>query len=171
LYLKTQATDKIDKPNYSFNVLNILGKQIVSHLHLWQDIQNGGTNMRKRWFAILLGSIILLSACASPSPSAPSTPSNNNSGFANSNGSSSNNQNTDDLPVFTLEELKKFDGMAGNKAYVAIDGIVYDVTLVSVWANGVHQGNVAGNDLTTRIEQSPHGKSVLRNLPIVGTLE
>ena len=123
--------------------------------------------MRTRWFALLIGSILLLSACASPSPSAPT----NNAGFANSNGGSTNNQNTDDLPVFTLEELRKFDGMAGNKAYVAIDGIVYDVTLVSVWANGVHQGNVAGNDLTMRIEQSPHGKSVLRNLPIVGTLE
>ncbi len=124
--------------------------------------------MRKNWIILLISLLFVLAACSTPST--PNT--NNNDGFANSNGNGSSNANTnEDLPVFSLEELSKFDGMGGNKAYVAIDGTVYDVTLISVWANGVHQGNVAGNDLSARIESSPHGRSVLQNLPVVGTLE
>jgi predicted heme/steroid binding protein len=123
--------------------------------------------MRTKWIAVLLSLVFVLAACSTPTPT-----STNNDGFVNSNGNGTSKPDTnEELPVFTLEELSKFDGKNGNKAYVAIDGTVYDVTLVSVWANGVHQGNVAGNDLTVRIEQSPHGRSVLRNLPIVGTLE
>ncbi|NLG57268.1 MAG: cytochrome B5, partial [Clostridiales bacterium] len=28
----------------------------------------------------------------------------------------------------TLEELKAFDGKEGRRAYIAVDGIIYDVT-------------------------------------------
>ncbi|HSP46782.1 MAG TPA: cytochrome b5 domain-containing protein [Clostridiaceae bacterium] len=73
---------------------------------------------------------------------------------------------------FTLEELAKYNGKDGNRAYVAVDGIVYDVTDVPPWKGGEHQGRVsAGNDLSDEIEDlSPHGKSVLEDLPVVGTL-
>lgn len=30
--------------------------------------------------------------------------------------------------TFTVEELKQFDGQDGHKAYVAVEGVVYDVT-------------------------------------------
>ena len=33
--------------------------------------------------------------------------------------------------IFTEKELGKYDGQNGNPAYVAIDGVVYDVTNVS----------------------------------------
>lgn len=73
---------------------------------------------------------------------------------------------------FTLEELAKYNGKDGNRAYVAVDGIVYDVTDVPPWKGGEHQGRVsAGKDLSKEIEDlSPHGKSVLEDLPVVGTL-
>lgn len=45
--------------------------------------------------------------------------------------------------IFTEEELGKYDGQNGNPAYVAIDGVVYDVTDVSAWNGGVHHGNKA----------------------------
>lgn len=72
---------------------------------------------------------------------------------------------------FTKEELKKFDGKNGNKAYVAVEGNVYDVTNVAAWNGGEHHGNKAGNDVTDALlNQSPHGTKVLQKLTKVGTL-
>ena len=72
---------------------------------------------------------------------------------------------------FTLDELKKFDGQNGNPAYVAVNGTVYDVTNAKNWRNGKHESGItAGQDLSDVIGQSPHGTSVLAELPVVGTL-
>lgn len=73
--------------------------------------------------------------------------------------------------VFTVEELKAFDGKDGNPAYVALDGTVYDVTLIAAWLGGEHQGMAAGQDISDKISSSPHGKTVLEQLTVVGTLE
>lgn len=70
----------------------------------------------------------------------------------------------------TKEELKQYDGKDGHKAYVAIDGTIYDVTDVDAWKNGEHHGNVAGKDLSEVITTAPHKKSVLAKLPVVGKL-
>jgi len=75
------------------------------------------------------------------------------------------------INIFTPEELKQYNGEDGKPMYVAIDGVIYDVTDVSAWFGGQHRGNKAGNDLTRIIEESPHGKSVLDNLKIIGRLE
>lgn len=76
-----------------------------------------------------------------------------------------------EMRVFTLEELSQYNGKDGNPAYVAVDGVVYDVTDVEPWANGEHKNGItAGNELSDEILQSPHGKQVLEKLPVVGTL-
>ena len=72
--------------------------------------------------------------------------------------------------VFTLDELKTYDGQNGNPAYVAVSGVVYDVTNAKGWSNGAHQGHSAGQDLTSVITSAPHGTSILTGLTIVGTL-
>ena len=74
--------------------------------------------------------------------------------------------------IFTLEELKKFNGKNGNKAYVAVNGIVYDVTHSKLWKNGEHKGqHEAGKDLTYEItELSPHGLKKLENVYKIGLL-
>lgn len=73
--------------------------------------------------------------------------------------------------TFTLAELANYDGQSGRQAYVAVDGVVYDVTNASNWTNGSHNGvRLAGTDASSVILSSPHGKSVLTNLPVVGTL-
>lgn len=88
-----------------------------------------------------------------------------------SNQNSTSNSTTGNK-TFTAEELKKYNGQNGNPAYVAVNGIVYDVTNASKWKNGKHEnGIVAGVDLTNSIGQSPHGSSVLKDLPVVGTLK
>ena len=73
--------------------------------------------------------------------------------------------------VFTLEELSQYDGKDGNPAYISVDGVVYDVSNVEPWANGEHKNGItAGNELSDEIMDSPHGKGVLDDLPVVGTL-
>ena len=71
----------------------------------------------------------------------------------------------------TLEQLKQYDGKNGNPAYVAVDGVIYDVTNVAKWKNGEHNGYSAGNDLTDIIKnKSPHGVKNLEGLPVVGKI-
>ncbi len=85
---------------------------------------------------------------------------------------SENVTNSPDTQTFTLEDLKTYDGQNGNPAYVAIDGIVYDVSDVEAWKNGKHKnGLTAGADLTDQLGDSPHGAKVLKDLPVVGKLE
>lgn len=78
---------------------------------------------------------------------------------------------TDTDRIFTLEELSKYNGRDGNPAYVAVDGIVYDLTDSGAWRNGKHNGFTAGKDLTEEIKNiSPHGVKNLEGIPIVGKL-
>ena len=74
------------------------------------------------------------------------------------------------VKLFTLQELAAFDGKDGRKGYVACDGVVYDVTGVPSWKGGKHNGAKAGNDMTKLIMSSPHGKSVLKKLTVIGKL-
>lgn len=77
----------------------------------------------------------------------------------------------EEMRVFTVEELSQYDGKDGNPAYVAVDGVVYDVSDVEAWPDGEHQNGItAGNELSDEILESPHGKDVLENVPVVGTL-
>lgn len=74
--------------------------------------------------------------------------------------------------LLTLEDLKQYDGQNGRPAYVAIGGVIYDLSNVSTWPGGRHQGNTAGKDLTDVLKnQSPHGTRVLSNLRVVGKLK
>ena len=71
----------------------------------------------------------------------------------------------------TLEELAQYHGEGGNKAYVAVDGIIYDVTDSDLWSGGEHNGFAAGRDLTEEIKNdSPHGVSMLERVPVVGRI-
>jgi len=70
----------------------------------------------------------------------------------------------------TITELKMYNGSTDTKAYIAVDGIIYDVTNEADWAGGMHNGLTAGNDLTVEIKSSPHGLSVLEGLNGIGEL-
>lgn len=72
--------------------------------------------------------------------------------------------------TFTKTELSKYNGLNGNKAYVAVDGIVYDITNVGVWNKGQHQSHKAGTDLTAVMKDAPHGKRILKGMPVAGKL-
>ena len=73
--------------------------------------------------------------------------------------------------VLTLEELAEYDGTDGKPAYVAVDGVIYDMTDSPAWKEGGHNGFQAGQDLTDAIKnESPHGVAKLDNVPAVGRL-
>ncbi len=73
------------------------------------------------------------------------------------------------LPTFTAEELAKYTGQDGSRAYIAVGGKVYDVTDVPQWKNGSHAGRFqAGSDWTDALAKAPHSASMLDGVPIVG---
>lgn len=79
-----------------------------------------------------------------------------------------------DLPTFNAEELAKYNGKDGNRAYVAYEGKVYDVTDIPAWKGGSHQNRFeAGKDYTEVLnKQAPHPPSNLtNNAPVVGIYE
>lgn len=70
------------------------------------------------------------------------------------------------------EELRRYDGKEGRRAYIAYKGIVYDVTDNPNWEGGEHMGRLkAGADLTPFLKDAPHGEEVLETLPVVGELD
>lgn len=78
---------------------------------------------------------------------------------------------SEDMTVFNAESLAKYNGEDGMKAYVAVDGLVYDVTDVAAWQTP-HAGRLKpGKDYSNEIKQSPHGKKNLEGLEVVGTYE
>lgn len=71
---------------------------------------------------------------------------------------------------FTLEELSQYDGKNGRAAYVAIGGVVYDVTSEKLWVNGIHLGVSAGKDLTSQYKTCHKNNNILEKLRKVGVL-
>ncbi len=119
----------------------------------------------------LLALALLAAGCASGAadPVATPTPSATAAGESASTDTATSGES--DLLELTLEELKQYDGKNGNRAYVAVDGVIYDVTDLAKWKNGEHNGYSAGQDLTDIIKnKSPHGVKKLEGVPVVGTL-
>ena len=69
------------------------------------------------------------------------------------------------------DELQKHDGVEGNKAYVAFEGKIFDVTGSRLWRNGKHfKTHQAGRDLTESMKAAPHGTEVLEKFDVVGEI-
>jgi predicted heme/steroid binding protein len=68
---------------------------------------------------------------------------------------------------FTLSELGRYNGENGQPAYVAVNGVVYDVT--TVFVRGKHFTHLAGQELTGAFLRQ-HVPSALSGYPVVGML-
>lgn len=64
-------------------------------------------------------------------------------------------QNQKDL---TPQELANYNGKDGKPAYVAVNGVVYDVTNNAAWATASHFGLTAGKDLTSEFASCHAGQ-------------
>jgi len=69
--------------------------------------------------------------------------------------------------VFTLQELAQHDGQNGTPAYLAIHGIVYDVTRVKLLKDGLHHDVLPGKDVS---DLFIHNNAILNRLPVIGKL-
>ena len=59
-------------------------------------------------------------------------------------------------------ELRRSTGERGARMWVAVDGVVYDVTDCTRWRSGLHEGqHFPGQELTQEFGQAPHGAEVL----------
>ena len=70
----------------------------------------------------------------------------------------------------TPEALSSYDGKEGQKAYAAVDNVIYDLTESRMWKGGKHGRHFAGMDLSSALKQAPHGPEKLEAFPKVGTL-
>jgi len=71
-----------------------------------------------------------------------------------------------------LQQLAAHDGREGRKAYIAVNGTIYDVTDSPRWKNGLHlPDHQAGQDLSEELAAAPHVRSVVERFPVIGTLE
>ncbi|WBW99052.1 cytochrome b5 domain-containing protein [Oceanirhabdus sp. W0125-5] len=71
---------------------------------------------------------------------------------------------------FTREELKQYNGENGKDAYIAVNGVVYDVTYESQWGGGTHFGVVSGTDGTEEFNQCHGGEEILVKMKAIGKL-
>jgi predicted heme/steroid binding protein len=73
---------------------------------------------------------------------------------------------TNNLPVYTAKTLAAYNGLNGQPAYAAVDGLVYDFS--QLFRNGNHHGHGAGQDLSSAFH-GQHPNSLLNNYTVVGT--
>lgn len=123
-------------------------------------------------FVALLG-FGVYSLTATSSNTTPATSPTNSSSVTPS--AASQAQPSTSGKTISSSELAKNNGKNGANCWVAVSGTVYDVTGSRDWVNGEHiPSNGAakcGLDETSVIGQSPHGTSVLSNLPVIGSLQ
>lgn len=73
--------------------------------------------------------------------------------------------------LFTEAELRQYSGERGRPAYIAYQGVVYDVTQAPNWRGGMHRNvHYPGLDLTRSLRKAPHDAGVFQRVPRVGIL-
>jgi predicted heme/steroid binding protein len=79
----------------------------------------------------------------------------------------------DHLTALTEQELKAHSGEGGSRLWIAIEGLVYDVTDCPKWRAGMHEEmHFPGQDLSGEIPDAPHTREVLERpcVKMVGRL-
>lgn len=75
------------------------------------------------------------------------------------------------LQTITRQQLAQFDGRNGKPAYVAVNGVVYDVTNNAAWSAATHFGLTAGKDLSREFASCHAAEQwILTTLTPVGRL-
>ena len=73
----------------------------------------------------------------------------------------------------TESELRRNSGERGTRMYIALDGVVYDVTDCPKWRTGLHEYlHFPGQDLTSEIPDAPHQEEVFKHdcVKVIGKL-
>lgn len=75
------------------------------------------------------------------------------------------------LPEFTKSQLALRNGQDKPQVWVALDGVIYDVTDSRLWRNGKHYEHWAGQDLTDELKDAPHTEKVFEKFKAIGILK
>ncbi|MBL7835307.1 MAG: cytochrome b5 [Cyclobacteriaceae bacterium] len=81
-----------------------------------------------------------------------------------------NNPNTSDLPLYTRNQLALRNGQDKPQIWIALNGIIYDVTTSRLWRDGKHYEHWAGQDLTHELKDAPHTEKVFDKFKPIGRL-
>lgn len=76
----------------------------------------------------------------------------------------------DELPAFTRAQLALRNGQDKPQIWVALHGVIYEVTDSRLWRNGKHYEHWAGQDLTDELKDAPHTEKVFDKFKPVGRL-
>lgn len=77
---------------------------------------------------------------------------------------------TELLPEITRAQLALRNGQDKPEIWIALNGIVYDVTTSRLWRNGKHYEHWAGQDLTPELKDAPHTDKVFDKFKPIGRL-
>lgn len=75
------------------------------------------------------------------------------------------------LPLYTRAQLALRNGQDKPQIWVALHGIIYEVTVSRLWRNGKHYEHWAGQDLTDELKDAPHTEKVFDKFKMVGILK
>ena len=78
--------------------------------------------------------------------------------------------NVENLPAYTRAQLALRNGQDKPEVWVALHGIIYDVSISRLWRNGKHYEHWAGQDLTDELKDAPHTEKVFDKFKAVGKL-
>ncbi|MFA5244769.1 MAG: cytochrome b5 domain-containing protein [Pedobacter sp.] len=76
-----------------------------------------------------------------------------------------------ELPEYSKSFLALRNGQDKPQIWVALHGIIYDVTDSRLWGNGKHYEHWAGQDLTDELKDAPHTEQVFAKFKVVGRLK
>jgi len=74
------------------------------------------------------------------------------------------------LPEYSRSYLALRNGQDKPEIWVALNGIIYDVSESRLWKNGKHYEHWAGQDLTDELKDAPHTETVFSKFRVVGRL-
>ena len=81
------------------------------------------------------------------------------------------NLNALDLPEFTKSQLALRNGQDKPQIWVALHGVIYEITDSRLWKNGEHYEHWAGQDLTDELKDAPHTEKVFEKFKAIGRLK
>lgn len=96
--------------------------------------------------------------------------------FGNSSTPKSKTQTLDQAnqDSINMQQVAQNNGQNGKSCWVVVDGTVYEISGFAKWVDGMHSSSAGkascGKDLSSVINESPHGKSKLRLLKEIGKL-
>lgn len=72
---------------------------------------------------------------------------------------------------FTKSQLALRNGQDKPEIWVALRGMIYDVSESRLWRKGMHYEHWAGQDLTDELKDAPHTEAVFEKFKVVGVLK